>query len=86
MTKIIPSALVALALLSGPASAAGCEREFDDISKAISGRLNMSDGHRAAMMRLALTGYDHCMSGDRSSAASIRKTLMKQLRQSLGEH
>ncbi|MFN0218033.1 MAG: hypothetical protein ACKVP4_04355 [Hyphomicrobium sp.] len=80
--KILGAAL-ALGLLAGPAAAA-CEQDFDAITKAISGPVTMDAGHRAAMMRRALSGYDHCMSGDTQSFASVREQLMKQLRQDLG--
>lgn len=83
MIKTSIGAALALGLLAIPANAA-CEQEFDGISKAISGQLNMDPGHRAAMMRLALTGYDHCMSGDSKNAAGIRDMLMTQLRENLG--
>ena len=82
ITKTL-SAIVALGLLAVPASAA-CETQFDEISKAISGHLNMDPGHRAAMMRLALNGYDQCMSGDTKSADSTRDMLMAQLKANLG--
>lgn len=77
-------ALAVIVLLAGPASAASCEVELTDINKAISGQLNMSEGHRAAMMRMALSSYDHCMSGDTKSSGNIRDMLMTQLRENLG--
>ena len=84
MIKTSLSALALLALLAGPASAASCEADLTDINKAISGQLNMSEGHRAAMMRMALSSYDHCMSGDTKSSGNIRDMLMTQLRENLG--
>ena len=85
MIKKTLGALLALGLLAAPASA-GCQQNFDDISKAISGHLNMPEGHSAAMMRLALTSYDQCMSGDTKSADSTRDMLMAQLKANLGNN
>ena len=83
MIKTILGAIVALGLLAIPASA-GCEQQFDDISKAISGHLNLAEGHRAAMMRVALSSYDRCMSGDSKGSDGVRDLLMMQLRENLG--
>ena len=44
----------------------------------------MAAGHRAAMMRMAVSGYDHCMAGDPKSFASTRDMIMEQIRNSLG--
>jgi hypothetical protein len=74
---------IALTVLAGPAFA-GCEEEFDALSKAISGPVTMAGGHRAAMMRMALSGYDRCMSGDTTSSAGIRDQIMEQIRKQLG--
>ena len=74
---------VALTVLAGPAFA-GCEEEFDALTKAISGPVTMAAGHRAAMMRMALSGYDHCMSGDATSSAGIRDMIMEQIHKTLG--
>ena len=51
---------------------AGCEEEIDALSKAISGPVTMAAGHRAAMMRMAVHGYDQCMAGDPKSSEGIR--------------
>lgn len=83
MLKKMFVAVAALGLLAVPASA-GCEQEFDALTKAISGPVTMEAGHRAAMMRMALSGYDHCMSGDAASAAGIRDQIMRQIRETLG--
>jgi len=72
-----------VAMLAAPA-AAGCEDEFDALAKAISGPVTMESGHRAAMMRRALSGYDSCMSGDAASSAGIRDQLMRQIHETLG--
>ena len=65
---------------------AGCEEEIDALSKAISGPVTMAAGHRAAMMRMAVQGYDHCMAGDTKSSEGIRDQIMAQIRANLGEH
>jgi hypothetical protein len=44
----------------------------------------MAAGHRAAMMRMAVSGYDHCMAGDPKSFAATRDMIMEQIRNSLG--
>ncbi len=72
--------------LSAAPAFAGCEEEFDALSKAISGPVTMDAGHRAAMMRMTLSGYDRCMAGDSKSFDDIRDQIMTQIRQSLGEH
>ncbi len=65
---------------------AGCEEEIDALSKAISGPVTMAAGHRAAMMRKAVHGYDQCMAGDPKSFEGVRDQIMAQVRASLGEH
>ncbi len=49
---------VAFILLSAAPAFAGCEEEFDALSKAIIGPVTLGAGHRAAMMRMTLSGYD----------------------------
>ena len=73
----------AMAVMAGPAFAA-CEEEFDALTKAISGPVTMAAGHRAAMMRMAVSGYDHCMAGDAKSFAGIRDQIMQQIKETLG--
>ena len=46
----------------------------------------MAAGHRAAMMRKAVHGYDQCMAGDPKSFEGVRDQIMAQIRASLGEH
>ena len=76
---------VTFIMLAVPASA-GCEEDFDALAKAVSGPVTMPFGHRAAMMRLAVSGYDHCMAGDSKSFEGIRDQIMAHIRESLGEH
>ncbi len=63
---------------------AGCEEDMDALSKAISGPVTMAVGHRAAIMRMALSGYDRCMAGDSKGFDDTREQIMTQIRQSLG--
>lgn len=75
---------VAFLLVSALPAYAGCDEEFDALSKAISEPVTMASGHRAAMMRRALSGYDNCMAGDSTSFNGIRDQIMAQIRRSLG--
>lgn len=85
--KLLPAAalIASLAAFASPAFA-DCEVELDALSKAISNPVTMAAGHRAAMMRMALHGYDQCMAGDPKSFDSIRDQVMASIRASLGEH
>ena len=80
-TWLLPALL--LAALASPAYA-GCEKEFDALAKAISDPVTMADGHRAAMMRMAVHGYDSCMAGDSKGFEGIRDQIMAQVKESLG--
>src|ERR1700742_3245699 len=71
---------IAFVFLSAAPAFAGCEEEFDALSKAISGPVTMAAGHRAAMMRRAVSGYDSCMAGDSQSFDGIRDQIMAQIR------
>ena len=84
-SKKLVTAIV-FSLVSAAPAFAGCEEEIDALSKAISNPVTMSAGHRAAMMRMAVNGYDRCMAGDAKSFDGIRDQIMEQIRQSLGEH
>ncbi len=64
-------AISAFALASAAPAFAGCEEEIDALSKAVSGPVTMAAGHRAAMMRMAVHGYDQCMAGDPKSFEGI---------------
>lgn len=81
--KHLAAALTLSVLLAGPAFA-GCEEEFDTLSKTISGPVTMTAGHRAAMMRMAVSGYDSCMAGDTKSLDGIRDQIMATIRKTLG--
>lgn len=82
MKRLILSTAV-LVGLAGPALAT-CEKEFDSLAKAISGPVTMEAGHRAAMMRMAVSSYDSCMAGDAKGFAATRDMIMDQISKSLG--
>jgi hypothetical protein len=85
MRKQLLCAGVVITVLAAAAPAfAGCEEEFDALTKAISGPVTMAGGHRAAMMRMAVSGYDHCMAGDPKSFDATRDMIMEQIRRTLG--
>ncbi|MBS0249514.1 MAG: hypothetical protein JSR78_00430 [Proteobacteria bacterium] len=75
---------VLLVLFSSAPAFAGCDEEFDALSKAISSPVTMAAGHRAAMMRMAVSGYDRCMAGDSKYFGDIREQIMAQIRHNLG--
>lgn len=75
---------IVLVFLSAAPAFAGCDEEFDALSKAISGPVTMAAGHRAAMMRMAVSGYDRCMAGDSKYFGEIREHIMAQIRHNLG--
>jgi hypothetical protein len=83
MFKRLLLGAVAAVALTGHAYA-GCNDDFDALSKAISGPVTMAEGHRAAMMRMAVSGYDSCMAGDKKNSDGIREMIMMQIRESLG--
>jgi hypothetical protein len=85
--KLLPAAaLIAVVTVFASPAFAGCEEEFDALSKAISSPVTMAAGHRAAMMRMAVHGYDQCMSGDSKSFEGIRDQIMAQIKSDLGAH
>ena len=88
MSKIFASAALAATLLTpvlAPAAhAADCNKVIDDLSQAISGNLNISGDKKAAMMRMAVISYDHCMVGDHKHSGEIRDMIMAQIHEHLG--
>jgi hypothetical protein len=78
------ASLIALVLVSTPASAMDCGAVFDELSKAVSGPVLMSAEKKAAMMRMAISGYDHCMAGDDKRAGDTRQMIMDQIKATLG--
>ncbi len=87
MKRTAMTLAAAVALSIGAASSAkamDCGAVIDELTKAISGHLTMSPERKAAMLRMTMSAYDRCMSGDKTSAEQTRAMLMEQLRQSLG--
>ena len=79
-------AAVVFTMASTVPAFAGCDEEFDALSKAISDPVTMAAGHRAAMMRMAVHGYDQCMAGSAKSFDDIRDQIMAQIKSDLGAH
>ncbi len=75
---------MAVFMAAPSAKAADCGAVVDELSKAISGHLTMSPERKVAMLRMATSGYDHCMSGNTKYSAEIREMLMTQIREHLG--
>ena len=84
MSRIAVCALIALTTLAPAAKAADCGAVLDELTKAVSGHLTMSSEKKAAMLRMATSGYDHCMSGNTKYSGEIRDMLMTQIKESLG--
>lgn len=85
MKKLALCAALAWCSLAPGAQAADCGAVTDDLSKAISGHLNMSADMRASMMRMASHSYDHCMIGNTKESEHIREMIMTQLKEHLGQ-
>jgi hypothetical protein len=86
MPRIVPALAVTLTLLasSGSAQAADCGAVLDELTRAVSGHLTMSGDKKASMLRMAMSGYDHCMAGDTKHSGNVRDMVMQQLKESLG--
>jgi hypothetical protein len=84
MLRSIFCAGLLLATVSSSAQAADCGAVLDELTKAVSGNLTMSGDRKAAMLRMASSGYDHCMAGDTKYSGNVRDMLMQQIKESLG--
>jgi hypothetical protein len=84
MRSKIVLATVALMLAGSSAQAAECGAVVDELTKAISGHLTMSHEKKVSMLRMTLSGYDHCMSGDTKHSGNVRDMIMTQIKESLG--
>lgn len=68
---------VSAALVSTSTRAAmDCGSTLDKASTAISGMSTANAERRAALRRMAMTGYDHCMAGDVSAAEKFFAMVM----------
>lgn len=84
MRRLALSALLAVTMFTPTAQASDCGVQLDELAKAISGHLTMSPDKKASMLRMATTGYDHCIAGDDKYAGATRDMIMKQIKESLG--
>ena len=84
MKKLALIAALAFTAFAPAANAAECGAVLDELTKAVSGNLTMSPERKASMLRMAMSGYDHCMAGDTKSSGNIRDMLMTQIKESLG--
>jgi hypothetical protein len=75
---------ISLTLAGSSAQAADCGAVLDELTRAVSGNLTMSGDKKAAMLRMATSGYDHCMSGDTKHSGNVRDMIMTQIKESLG--
>ena len=80
----LPIFALAFTLVASTAQAADCGGELDSLAKAISGHLTMSPEKKAAMLRMATSGYDHCMAGDTKHSGATRDMIMLQIKEHLG--
>lgn len=77
MSKTLAAAFGALVLCVTPAAAAmDCGKMLDSHTAEITKMTKASTEKRAALTRMALSGYDSCVAGDLSSAEKIFKMIM----------
>ena len=84
MRRSFGLASVAILLAGSSAQAADCGAVLDELTKAISGHLTMSPEKKASMLRMTMSGYDHCMAGDTKHSGNVRDMIMTQIKESLG--
>lgn len=81
MTRALAlTALAATFAMAQPAAAMDCGAMHDQYASAITKMSHVSAEKRAAMHRMALSGYDHCMAGDTFSAQRFFEMLAKESR------
>ena len=72
MSKFLLAAVTAAVVLAQPAYAAmDCGGSMDKSVSSIMKMTAASAEKRAALHRMALSGYDHCMAGDEINAKSF---------------
>jgi hypothetical protein len=77
MSKTIAGAIGALILCVTPAAAAmDCGKMLDSHTTEITKMTKASPEKRASLTRMAISGYDSCMSGDMVSAEKFFKMIM----------
>ena len=74
MLKFAFAALAGVLLLAQPASAAmDCGANLDKHTSMIMKMTSATPEKRAALQRMSLRGYDHCMAGDEFNADAFWK-------------
>jgi hypothetical protein len=77
MSKTLAVALATLVVCVTPAAAAmDCGKMLDTHTAEISKMEKVSSEKRAALTRMAISGYDSCMAGDTFSAEKFFKMIM----------
>jgi hypothetical protein len=78
MTRFVATTLIALACLAGPAAAEkmDCAKMLESTQSHIA-KMKTSADKRAALSRMALSGYDSCMVGDMLNADKFFKMVME---------
>ena len=72
MSKFLLAVVTAAVIFASPASAAmDCGGSMDKSVSSIMKMTSASAEKRAALHRMAMRGYDHCMAGDEVSAKSF---------------
>jgi len=79
MKKTILLMIATIPLAVGPALAMDCGNMLDQSSERISKMSKASAEKRAALRRMAMTGYDHCMAGDTLNAEKYWKMIQESL-------
>lgn len=69
-------ALVATVILAAPASAMDCGKMLDQARSEISKMSKATAEKRAALTRMAVSGYDSCLAGDMLNAEKFFKMSM----------
>lgn len=77
MPKMMTMAMVSAMLLAQPAFAAmDCGASLDQHTSMIMKMSQASPEKRAALQRMALRGYDHCVAGDEVNAKALFSMVM----------
>ncbi len=80
LRKMLCTIVATLALAAPAAAQMNCGSMLDKYSADIGKMANVSSERRAAMHRIVLQGYDHCMAGDEFNAMKFFEMLEKNRR------
>jgi hypothetical protein len=80
MRKMLYAAIATMVLAAPAAAQMNCGAMLDKYSADIGKMANVSSEKRAAMHRMVLQGYDHCMAGDEFNAKKFFEMLEKDRR------